>query len=193
MAVSPASTKRELFDAGKRRIAKWCALNDVEMPEVRESGDPAQFGVCAYYRSGVIHILVKKCAAVGTAGRQWSYPGYIVDRTPYGVLAHELGHHVEQAHGATGGILAATWRVETGEDPITSYCPNDNEWFGEMFRLFVTNPDLLHMIRPRTFRRLRRRWPEIVERRAWDMVLMKASRQCAAARNKIAVVARKRK
>jgi predicted lipoprotein len=45
-------------------------------------------------------------------------------------------------------------RGQSGEKPITSYCPNDAEWFAEMFRVFVTNPDLLRLVRPRTHREM---------------------------------------
>lgn len=35
---------------------------------------------------------------------------------------------------------------------ITSYAPNAMEWFAEIFRLFVTNPDLLKLIRPKAYK-----------------------------------------
>ncbi len=50
--------------------------------------DEWRFNVCAYYRANTTTICVKKCAGIGYAGQQWSYPGYTVDRTPYGVNSH---------------------------------------------------------------------------------------------------------
>jgi hypothetical protein len=182
------TTRLELFRAGEALIARWCDLNGVPPPQVEQTGDPESFGTCAYYRDGVIYISVQACARIGTAGRAWSYPGYVVDRTPYGVLAHELGHHVEGAHGPAGGIVARVWRQNTAEKPLTGYCPNDNEWFAEIFRLFITNPELLRRLRPATFALLRERWPTPAETRDWDVVLARATRQIGAALNKIRAV-----
>lgn len=175
-----------LFD-GQLHIHRWCDLNGVEPPrvEVKDGKDP-DFGVCAYYRLNVIYIWPDACARIGMVGRQWSYPGYSTDRTPYGVLAHELGHHVECAHGARGGIFAKSWRRDTADTPLTGYCPNDNEWFAELFRLFVTNPDLLRALRPKTWALMVDRWPRLAETRAWDQVLAGADRQLQAVRNKLA-------
>ena len=153
-------SKADLLEQGKLVMAEFCTLNNVFQPAIRQhTPETWSFGVCAYYRAGVTNICVSRCAAVGTAGRQWSYPGYTVDRTPYGVLQHELGHHVDVQRGSR---RASYWsdfskaiREQSGETPITSYCPNDAEWFAEMFRVFVTNPDLLRLVRPRTFRELR--------------------------------------
>jgi hypothetical protein len=178
-------SKAELLGRGRRLVARWCSLNGVEPPEVVEyPGRRARFGACAYYRSGEIHVWREACAAIGRGGRCWSYPGYVVDRTPYGVLAHELGHHVDRAHGA-GRIAGPEWRAETAEKPLTGYCPNDNEWFAELFRLYVTNPDLLRLLRPRVFVLLAERWPRQAEARPWVEVLAGADRQIRAAENKI--------
>lgn len=177
-------TKQELFAMGKVRIAHWCELNGVDVPAVNERTGRPDFGVCAYYRSGEIEIWVNACAGVGLAGRQWSYPGYVVDRTPFGVLAHELGHHVDRQHGPAGGTLSHLWRALDAA-PLTGYCPNDNEWFAELFRLFVTNPDLLRAVRPKIADLFFKEWPRMVERRTWREVLADSARHIAAATNKI--------
>lgn len=153
--MSAMPTKRALLDGGKFLTAWFCAENDLPTPDVRE-GDVKQwpFGLCAYYRKGVTSIALERCAHVGTAGMAWSFPGHSVDRTPYGVLQHELGHHVDMLksskRGAYFGDYSIALRARCGETPLTSYCPNDAEWFAEMFRLFVTNPDLLAQLKPRT-------------------------------------------
>ncbi|MBK3799467.1 hypothetical protein GAY33_09545 [Azospirillum brasilense] len=70
------------------------------------------------------------------------------------MLAHELGHHVDVLRSTTvdryRGNFSADLRRQSGEPKLTNYCPDDGEWFAEMFRLFVTNPDLLRGLRPRT-------------------------------------------
>jgi hypothetical protein len=153
-------TKLELLERGRWVMVSFCSANSLPAPMVYPVEPPSwNVDPCAYYRNSVTHICVARCAAIGTAGRQWSYPGYTVDRTPYGVLQHELGHHVDVQRGtrrsAYWSEFSAAVRGQSGEKPITSYCPNDAEWFAEMFRVFVTNPDLLRIVRPRTHRELR--------------------------------------
>jgi hypothetical protein len=148
-------TKAEMLAGGQALVERFCALNGIEVPglEVVSSNDWS-FGVCAYYRPSTTRICLVKCAAVGVAGPAWSYPGYSVDRTPYGVLAHELGHHVDVLKSdikrAYFGNFSVNLHTLSGEAPISSYSPNPAEWFAEMFRVFVTNPDLLRVLRPRT-------------------------------------------
>ncbi len=188
-----SAEKRGLFFDGEVRIGNWCLLNGVERPGVVETPDPKRFNTCAYYRDGVIYIAVDATASIGRAGRAWSYPGYVVDRTAYGVLAHELAHHVDHAHGAAGGVVSHAWRKETGEQPITTYATNDNEWFAEIFRLFVTNPDLLALLRPRMFARLSERWPKPSVTASWEQVLADSRRHLNAARNKVNDATRRRR
>lgn len=172
-------SKRDLLQVGWQRVRTFCQANDLEIPELRAiARDAWQFGVCAYYRPCYVAICLEKCAAPGYAGRAWSWPGYAVDRTPYGVVAHELGHHVDwtrsNKRGAYGGDFSKELRSVSGEIGLTAYCPNDWEWFAEHFRLFVTNPDLLKAMRPATFARLVATGLKTVESRSWREVLADA-------------------
>lgn len=161
-------SKRSMFERGKALMARFCAANDLAVPAIEEA-DPKRwpFGVCAYYRDHVTTIAIDKCAGIGTAGMQWSFPGHSVDRTPYGVVQHELGHHADwlssTKRGRYYGDFSIALRARSGEAPLTSYCPNDAEWFAEMFRLFVTNPDLLARLRPRTHAELSTRFRPVFE------------------------------
>jgi hypothetical protein len=150
--------KRELFASGSQVAAQFCVLNSLLLPAIVESDEPRRYNTCAYYRANVTTICVGACASIGVGGPAWSYPGYVVDRTPYGVLQHELGHHVDVTRstrrGNYYGDFGVRIREHSGEERITSYCPDDAEWFAEMFRVFVTNPDLLRCVRPRTYREL---------------------------------------
>jgi hypothetical protein len=109
--------------------------------------------------------MVEKCANLGLGGRAWSWPGYAIDRTPYGVIQHELGHHVDTVK--TGEVTRDNlleklfskqiWE-QSREAPLTGYLGTDKlaatfymEWFAENFRLFVTNPDLSLSLRPRFY------------------------------------------
>ena len=44
---------------------------------------------------------------------------------------------------------------------LTSYCPNNAEWFAEMFRLSITNSQLLQQLRPRTYK-LKVQWLKVL-------------------------------
>lgn len=178
-------SKTELYYRGKIAVKKFIEINSLrEVSFVEDAEVGSWFGVCAYYRHDTIYIDIPKCAAIGVAGRAWSYPGHIIDRTPFGVVAHELGHHIDVAHGTRPGVLSRAWREETREDEITSYSPNTNEWFAEIFRLFITNPDLLRIIRPKMFAKLRGTFLPI-ENRKWDEVVTE-ERQQSVIKNKIA-------
>ena len=182
--------KTHLLLAGTIMVEKFCHENGVPVPGVKLH-EPAdwRFSVCAYYRSSTIHICLPKCASIGTSGRQWSYPGYVVDRTPYGVLAHELGHHVDVLRGtdkkAYWSDFSAGMRRVSGEPATTGYAPNDAEWFAEIFRLWTTNPDLLCRIRPRVAGELDKLYKS-PETRPWEEVLKDApQRTVAAAERKV--------
>lgn len=174
--------KLKMQEDGQALVERFCRANAMVVPRtVLVSRADWRFpSTCAYYREDVITICVDRCSSIGTAGRQWSYPGHVTDRTPYGVMAHELGHHVDrvrsEAKGAYGGDFSERMRAASGEPKLTSYCPNDWEWFAEMFRLFVTNPDLLRLVRPRTYELLRAHF-EPVEERPWLRVLWDAPRR----------------
>lgn len=152
----------------QERMWQFCKLNNLYAPEIRcYIRENWHFGPCAFYRPDTdvqrkyghtgINICLEKCARPCTndQSRNWSWPGNITDRTPYGVIAHELGHHVDwclsEDKGAYYGDYSIKLRKATGERPITSYCPNDAEFFAELFRLYITNPALLNKVRPRTY------------------------------------------
>lgn len=146
--------KMGLLDMGWALVESFCELNGIEAPALQVH---RAWGInaCGYYRPETVYICPPRCASIGRSGMAWSYPGYVIDRTPYGVVAHELGHHVDYVRsedkGAYGGDFSVAVRKASGEPKLTNYCPNDWEWFAEMFRLFVTNPTLLRAVRPRTY------------------------------------------
>jgi hypothetical protein len=166
-----------MFDRGVDLIESFCEYNGLRTPEVTVV-DKASWcfdSTCAYYRAEKITICIERCAHVGTAARAWSCPGYVIDRTPYGVMAHELGHHVDYTQsvvkGAYGGDFSRDLRAWSGEPKLTNYCPNDWEWFAEMFRLFATNSDLLRAVRPKTHKLLLESGLKPVITKPWREVL----------------------
>ncbi len=159
------TTSENLYNLGLDRIGIFCQANKLVIPEVRSITKAEwHYEVCAYYRPTYIAICLDKCAGVAGVARDrnWNWPGNSTDREPFGVLAHELGHHVDWAtstvKGAYYGDYGVKMRAESGEKPLTSYCPNDAEWFAEMFRLFVTNHVLLQKLKPKTHALISKDW-----------------------------------
>lgn len=161
-------SKEELFVGGVSLMEKFCGENSIPLPTIKRltPADRAyHLGTCAYYRPHTISIMVEKCAARGLGGASWSCPGYAVDRTPYGVIQHELGHHIDTIK--TGEVTTQdlmeklfSKRIydQSKEAPLTKYLGTDQraatffmEWFAENFRLYATNPDLSLKLRPKFY------------------------------------------
>lgn len=185
--------KMAMLSNGIGLVQAFCERNGLSVPALQlySRAEWRYPSTCAYYRPETIHIAVDRCSHIGTANRAWSYPGYITDRTPYGVMAHELGHHVDhtlsKTKGSYGGNFSEDMRAESGEPRLTSYCPNDWEWFAEMFRLFATNPTLLQAVRPKTFTLMITGGLRPVDPQPWREVLKDApARTLAMAERKVA-------
>jgi hypothetical protein len=162
--------RNALANRGMDLVAKFCALNGVPRPTVEVVGQNEwHVGSCAYYRSSQIHICLEECGySCGDANsRNWTWPGSTVDREPMGVMCHELGHHVDRLTDKQKGSYDSEYsgqvKKESGEPGLTSYADsNDWEWFAEAFRLFLTNPDLLAMVRPKTHALICNLWKPVV-------------------------------
>ena len=176
-------TNVQMSQVGSKAVRLFCVQNKLEVPEIEiHPGGAWGVRMCGYYRRMRIAVNPSMCAPpVPRNPRQWSYPGYVVDRTTYGVLAHELGHHVDLMMGDQEGLAVGKYyslwsrhlQARSGEDAITTYCPNHAEWLAEMFRLFFTNPDLLKQLRPKTYDLLIDSFKPI-ETRCWEDVLWEA-------------------
>lgn len=181
------NSKVDLLLHGVARMSKFCDLNNLDIPNVNiVDRSNWQFGVCAYYRPDTaenrkwtktgINVCLSKCQTpCGAAeSRNWTWPGSITDREPYGVIAHELAHHmdwtVSEKKGRYFGDYSVQLRAESGEGPVTGYCENDAEWFAEIGRVFITNPDLLRLCRPKTYDLMLKKWKPI-EGESWQEVL----------------------
>lgn len=159
-------TKFDLDGLGRGLVMHWLRLQG--WGPIIFGGDVPGGESCGLYEApGTIYVTPRSCSSLGRSGACWSWPGYIIDRTPYGVYAHELGHHVDARRRWS---LSRRLRKFTGELPISGYCPDDQEWFAEIFRLYMTNPDLLQRIRPYTYDYLRKDFA-VVEGRTWRAVL----------------------
>lgn len=182
-------SKLELYNAGEALARRFGELNGIKFT-IQAAG--LLRGNCGEAYGDLITVSPVACAMPGNGGRNWNWPGNAIDRTPYGVVCHELGHVIDWWMG--DGLLVysrAVAKEAHWELPITSYAPDDKEWFAEMFRLFLTNPDLLRLIRPRTYAVLRGDFRPVVEE-DWRTVLKDApQRYVTVNENKIAKAARR--
>lgn len=131
------------------------------------SSQPNRIGAgTGLYKDGHIFVNLPVTAApVQVPGnRRYSWPGYKVDRTAAGVVAHECGHHVESMI-RTGGCIDKCFAgnnaarqsevakdqfrewsqliQHSGKKKVSGYEPKPSEAFAETMRLFILNPDLL--------------------------------------------------
>jgi len=180
--------RSKLYDLGVILVERFCPANKIVSPNVYPVPEPRwHFGACAFYRPDTeaerahfaehlakdgygpgTNICIDLCGrpAPHETCRNWSWPGSDTDRTPYGVLAHELGHHADYL---VGGVKGRYWseyssevRAAANERGLTSYAgENPAEWFAEAFRLFVTNPPLLEALRPRTYHEIGKRFTPV--------------------------------
>lgn len=74
------------------------------------------------------------------------------------MVLRQLGHHVDFLIGEE---YSAEVLGQSKEKPLTLYSPTAAEWFVQMLRLFVANPELLRELRPKTYTILSSRfyWP----------------------------------
>lgn len=191
--------KQELLELGRTRLKEICETNSLPVPPINViSKADWPFGVCAFYRPDTgatrkwaqpgISICLEKCQTpmLNSKGQNWTWPGYTVDREPYGVIMHECGHHFDWHAGKKKGSYYSEFSSEvmeqSGEEKLTNYCDNPAEWWAEMFRLFGTNPGLLKVLRPKTYAIILGKWEPVGE-----MKWMKALGDNVPARNVIAI------
>lgn len=167
------TSQRELWKRGHARLTSFCATNALPQPTITlVPYDEWHVNVCAYYRPRLgIMMCLERCAKIPSDHQpqskswNWSWPGSVVDRTPFGVICHELGHHVDwhssSVKGSYFGNYSVDVRQRSREKQVTGYCDNDHEWFAECFRIFVSNHTLLAAIRPKTYAILRERWQPV--------------------------------
>lgn len=171
--------KAALFEIGLERVLLFCERNGILAPTINlVARKDWHVNACAYYRPDTtavkkftrpgVSICLEHCGRPCTdaPGRNWTWPGSTTDREPYGVLAHELGHHCDYLAGEKKGSYYSEYcgsvKDESGEAGVSSYADeNPAEWLAEAFRLLVTNPDLLRQLRPRTYEILVRRWTPV--------------------------------
>ena len=148
LVYDPSWKRDDLWWEAIRYVKSACQLWALPQPILTRTAPPGaqKFSTGGTYYGHWIspnHIFVNVAKATSPArvrGRVWSYPGYKIDRTCAGILAHEFGHH---AAGNTK-MNANDWRKVVAETlPVSGYEPTANEAWAESMRVFILNPDLL--------------------------------------------------
>ena len=76
---------------------------------------------------------------------------YVNDEWP-GAVVHEMGHYVNDTLGIFSNRGENRMLYETEAEKISNYAEeNDREYFAEVFRLYVAEPQLLRLISPSSY------------------------------------------
>lgn len=172
------SVKQQLYDKGVDTVTRFFEHNDIDLCPVRTTKRSCHYGF--YGRHSGIVINLDLCRApTKTPGYSWSYPCFKSDCTPIGVIAHEAGHHIS-ATSKLKRKLEIIWAIVCDHEPyVTSYDGNHHdryeESFAESVRLFILNPDLLRLGRPKRYDMLLTEFKlQPIETRDWAEVLSDA-------------------
>jgi hypothetical protein len=167
------SSKYELFQEGVRLCTKFITENIRFAKEIGEEEIPPckfftydeaenrrlisrlerqrKIGMLTgFYYNNVVYVNVKKTAkpVANPARTNWSFPGYKIDRTAVGVVAHELGHHIDAHRKFDYHKWKAVLKISK---KISGYEPNPNEALAESIRLLILNPNLLALGSPELY------------------------------------------
>jgi hypothetical protein len=170
-------TKDELYLRAIELAKKFLDVNCIAHPifmrysEMQSAGEsarkrmqyvyqgPTQGTGTGYYYDGHLFVNVPRTAAPVNrpCARSWSYPCWKTDRTAVGVVAHEIGHHIE-VKLAERGLLSAyehgpAWRelIYKVKKQVSGYEPVASEAWAESIRLFILNPELLKLGIPQRY------------------------------------------
>jgi hypothetical protein len=150
-------TKIELYEYGIARSTMFLEQNELTVPTFKKFNSrntglsqlPLIGKLTGFYnvkeRTVNVNVAVTAQPVRKPKYRSWSYPGYKADRTAAGVVAHEVGHHLEAELSSRLKNWLSSWRDVVENSPaISSYEPSAAEAFAETTRLFILNPDLLN-------------------------------------------------
>lgn len=163
-------------------INNFCDVNSIPKPKITliEYKGDCRGSYSVVYKD--IKVWLHSCSHIGKGGPAWSYPGYVIDATPYGVICHEFGHYLDFASNNT---LSKDLFYLCKEHPVTGYNPNKQEFFAEHFRVFITNPDFYKNFRPKSYQFLIKKFTPVITE-SWEQVLSSApARTIAMARKKL--------
>lgn len=138
--------KLENFNYGMELCRRFMRLNSFPMPkEIIFCEDPAsnQPNGIYYPNSEQIIIYKRNCKKpVANPGFYWSFTGSKCDLTPAGILAHEMGHHIDKLLNSISLKVISVSK---------KYNNIKRELFAEYLGRFITNPDLVKRVMPNVY------------------------------------------
>jgi len=186
VVVDPKWPNARLARVGRDVAFSWLTLNRIRLPD-RIYFDRASAGDLIAPTWLGAHLTVEGFSVVGVSTRDCPRgsrtrsivhaPASFEDFTPYGVLCHEVGHHVDRDLHPAGysNVRSSGFKKAIDEEmEVSSGESNLHESFAEAIRLFVTNPNLLEVGRPARWEYLRSRYRPLHDA-SWRTVLSKAS------------------
>jgi hypothetical protein len=134
-----------LFMLGGSLSQNFCEKNNIPIPEYKIEKLDSTGLYLPKTRNRNAQILVdlsETANPVENPGHmRWSHPAWKTDRTAFGVVLHETGHHIECV--LPYHLYTTNWNEVRRGKKISGYEPNYSEAFAETIRLFIGNPDLL--------------------------------------------------
>lgn len=154
-----ADFKQAIYNVGLNICKEFLDINGIAHAKYHTGVVPHSFN--KWQATGLqcqdkVWVDLAKCSTPRfVKSRNWSWPGYKVDKTPAGVVAHETGHYVvwcmRQDYSMGMNTFAKDfdahplidWPKIMRGKPVSGYEPTSEEAFAETMRLFILNPDLL--------------------------------------------------
>ncbi|MCK4787509.1 MAG: hypothetical protein KAV87_27370, partial [Desulfobacteraceae bacterium] len=140
-------SKKQVYDEGLLCVKGFLHDNGLTLP-IFSLELPIQFCTNKHQMTGLylptkrtVYVNLKKTASIGYGGPAWSFPSYKIDKTPFGVVCHEVGHHVDLLLNCPS--RSKKWLELHELEKVSGYELIPSESFAESMRLFITNPDLL--------------------------------------------------
>jgi hypothetical protein len=144
-------------------LKEFSKVNNLEMPKVSISKAKNNINGCYAFSNKEITVYYKNCRTpVKTPGYAWSYTGYKSDLTISGILAHEYGHYIDHIRGEGNNTFSdINYKkiinlILTENEIIDSHkymqpYHHLHETIAESAKLFILNPDLLRIGRPKRY------------------------------------------
>jgi hypothetical protein len=163
--VTPPPIDKTTPEEASRPLVRFFEINNMEPPKMVFDSipmDPRHLGI--YIKSKKqLEVYPSRCRGKS---------GGLEDMSVLGVAAHEASHHVNELLGWKK-VNNAFWNAWQQEPPISDYAKTSRpEDFAEACRLFITNPELLRLLRPFRYKFMSESLKlKPVEERSWDEVI----------------------
>lgn len=138
----------------KAIIKNFCSVNKIKTPKTYVKNELNHYGEYLVDGSNRLFLNVKMCKKSNKINRN----DWIVDKTVKGVLIHEFGHYIHLKYKKRE--LSSSFK-RLKEPTVHFYETDIDEDIAESIRLFILNPTLLKLGRPKRYSILKRNFNQI--------------------------------